>query len=99
NARPPRATSADTPLLTWAMTGAMTGATTEPMTRRRTPGITASIAGETIGSTIADVAGSIAGDLFDEAGVDLPETTLGEHVVHDYAALSLSLKAHPISFF
>jgi error-prone DNA polymerase len=39
------------------------------------------------------------GDLFDEAHVDLPETTLGEHVVHDYAAISLSLKAHPIAFF
>ena len=26
-------------------------------------------------------------------------TTLGEHVVHDYAAISLSLKAHPIAFF
>ena len=39
------------------------------------------------------------GDLFDEARVDLPETTLGEHVVHDYAAISLSLKAHPIAFF
>ena len=69
------------------------------MTRRTTPGITASIAGETIGSSIGDAAGSFAGGLFDEAGVDLPETTLGEHVVHDYAALSLSLKAHPISFF
>ena len=100
---PPRATSADTPLLTWAVTGpvtgAVTGTTTEPMTRRTTPGITASIAGETIGSSIGDAAGSFAGGLFDEAGVDLPETTLGEHVVHDYAALSLSLKAHPISFF
>ena len=40
-----------------------------------------------------------SGDLFDEARVDLPETTLGEHVVHDYAAISLSLKAHPIAFF
>ena len=39
------------------------------------------------------------GDLFDEKRVDLPETTLGEHVVHDYAAISLSLKAHPIAFF
>ena len=39
------------------------------------------------------------GDLFDELRVDLPETTLGEHVVHDYAAISLSLKAHPIAFF
>jgi error-prone DNA polymerase len=39
------------------------------------------------------------GDLFDELRVDLPETTLGEHVVHDYASISLSLKAHPIAFF
>jgi error-prone DNA polymerase len=39
------------------------------------------------------------GDLFREAGVDLPRTTLGEHVVEDYSALGLSLKAHPISFF
>jgi error-prone DNA polymerase len=38
-------------------------------------------------------------DLFDETRVDLPETSLGEHVVHDYAAISLSLKAHPIAFF
>jgi len=39
------------------------------------------------------------GDLFDESPVHLPETTLGEHVVHDYASISLSLKAHPIAFF
>ncbi|MFM9848883.1 MAG: OB-fold nucleic acid binding domain-containing protein [Hyphomicrobiaceae bacterium] len=39
------------------------------------------------------------GDLFDETPVALPQTTLGEHVVQDYASLSLSLKAHPISFF
>ena len=39
------------------------------------------------------------GDLFDERYVELPETTLGEHVVHDYAAISLSLKAHPVAFF
>lgn len=39
------------------------------------------------------------GDLFDEARVTLPETTLGEHVVEDYSALGLSLKAHPVSFF
>lgn len=30
--------------------------------------------------------------------VSLPEMTMGEHVVHDYAAISLSLKAHPVSF-
>ena len=39
------------------------------------------------------------GDLFDEKPVALPQTTLGEHVVQDYASLSLSLKAHPVSFF
>ena len=30
--------------------------------------------------------------------VSLPEMTTSEHVVHDYAATSLSLKAHPVSF-
>ena len=30
--------------------------------------------------------------------VTLPVMTTAEHVVHDYAALSLSLKAHPVSF-
>ena len=54
-----RATSADTPLLTWGTTG----------------------------------------NLFGEPRVDLPETMPGEHVVHDYAAISLSLKAHPVVFF
>jgi error-prone DNA polymerase len=39
------------------------------------------------------------GDLFAEPSVSLPSTSLGEHVVEDYAAISLSLKAHPIAFF
>jgi error-prone DNA polymerase len=30
--------------------------------------------------------------------VSLPEMSVSEHVVHDYAATSLSLKAHPVSF-
>ena len=34
----------------------------------------------------------------DESGVILPEMALSEHVIQDYAATSLSLKAHPISF-
>lgn len=29
---------------------------------------------------------------------ELPKMSLGEHVVHDYAAMSFSLKAHPVSF-
>jgi error-prone DNA polymerase len=33
-----------------------------------------------------------------EAEEALPAMPLGEHVVHDYAALRLSLKAHPMSF-
>lgn len=33
-----------------------------------------------------------------EARVLLPAMPLGEHVVHDYAHLRLSLKAHPLSF-
>lgn len=39
------------------------------------------------------------GDLFAERHVALPATSLGEHVVEDYSAFGLSLKAHPISFF
>jgi len=34
----------------------------------------------------------------DEKKVALPEMMLSEHVVHDYASTSLSLKAHPVSF-
>lgn len=33
-----------------------------------------------------------------EENIQLPEMRLSEHVVHDYAATSLSLKAHPVSF-
>ncbi len=33
-----------------------------------------------------------------EDKVSLPEMTVSEHVVHDYASVSLSLKAHPVSF-
>ncbi|HEU0059385.1 MAG TPA: error-prone DNA polymerase [Hyphomicrobiaceae bacterium] len=41
----------------------------------------------------------MTGDLFAEPAVELPTITMGEHVVEDYAAISLSLKAHPIAFF
>ena len=37
-------------------------------------------------------------DAPEEKQVLLPEMRLSEHVVHDYAATSLSLKAHPVSF-
>jgi error-prone DNA polymerase len=33
-----------------------------------------------------------------EERIELPEMATSEHVIHDYAALSLSLKAHPVSF-
>ncbi|MBL0743553.1 error-prone DNA polymerase [Chryseolinea lacunae] len=33
-----------------------------------------------------------------EEKIALPTMTLSEHVVHDYASTSLSLKAHPVSF-
>lgn len=33
-----------------------------------------------------------------EPEMQLPVMPLGEHVIHDYRALSLSLKAHPLSF-
>ncbi len=33
-----------------------------------------------------------------ETGIELPVMKLSEHVIHDYAATTLSLKAHPVSF-
>ncbi len=33
-----------------------------------------------------------------ERQIDLPEMSASEHVIHDYAATSLSLKAHPVHF-
>lgn len=33
-----------------------------------------------------------------EHGIQLPAMTLSEHVIQDYSATSLSLKAHPVSF-
>ena len=33
-----------------------------------------------------------------EPETQLPEMPLGEHVIHDYRTLTLSLKAHPVSF-
>ncbi len=41
--------------------------------------------------------GQVPEDAKDE-NVILPEMSTSEHVVHDYASTSLSLKAHPISF-
>lgn len=35
---------------------------------------------------------------FVEEDISLPEMSTSEHVVHDYAATSLSLKGHPVSF-
>jgi error-prone DNA polymerase len=37
-------------------------------------------------------------DLIREPEIALPDMKLGEHVVNDYRSLSLSLKAHPVSF-
>jgi error-prone DNA polymerase len=33
-----------------------------------------------------------------EEGIQLPEMALSEHVIQDYGSMSLSLKAHPVSF-
>ena len=38
-------------------------------------------------------------ELFPEEPVSLPAMPLNEHVVEDYVATGLSLKAHPVSFF
>jgi error-prone DNA polymerase len=37
-------------------------------------------------------------DSVGEAGISLPEMQLPEHVIQDYSTVSLSLKAHPVSF-
>lgn len=37
-------------------------------------------------------------EMHNEAKVSLPEMPAGEHVLNDYRSLSLSLKAHPVSF-
>ncbi|EWY40071.1 DNA polymerase [Skermanella stibiiresistens SB22] len=39
----------------------------------------------------------IEGPALPESAVTLPDMALGEHVVEDYASLSLSLKCHPLS--
>jgi error-prone DNA polymerase len=41
----------------------------------------------------------LSDELFPEEAVALPAMTLSEHVVEDYIATGLSLKAHPVSFF
>ncbi|HUV31997.1 MAG TPA: error-prone DNA polymerase [Devosiaceae bacterium] len=44
-----------------------------------------------------EAAGRPGPEEIEEAG--LPPMPLGEHVIHDYRTLSLSLKAHPVQFF
>jgi len=46
---------------------------------------------------IALFAGQPSADT-EEKEISLPKMSASEHVVHDYAATSLSLKAHPVSF-
>jgi error-prone DNA polymerase len=41
----------------------------------------------------------LSDDLFPEPQVELPFMPLAEHVVEDYVATGLSLKAHPVGFF
>jgi len=41
----------------------------------------------------------LSDELFPEQAVDLPAMPLAEHVVEDYMATGLSLKAHPVHFF
>lgn len=52
-------------------------------------------------STKGQPLGIFKGQRSDDGGeekIKLPKMELSEHVVHDYAATSLSIKAHPISF-
>jgi error-prone DNA polymerase len=41
----------------------------------------------------------LSDELFPEQPVELPAMPLAEHVVEDYMAIGLSLKAHPVHFF
>ncbi|MEM6384680.1 MAG: error-prone DNA polymerase [Pseudomonadota bacterium] len=43
-------------------------------------------------------AGDLDGEAIDEPPAHLPEMTTGEHVVEDYVAMRLTLRAHPIAF-
>jgi error-prone DNA polymerase len=40
----------------------------------------------------------VRADHKEERSIDLPRMSLSEHVIHDYASTSLSIKAHPVSF-
>lgn len=42
--------------------------------------------------------GLIQTDKKDETDITLPDMSLSEHVIQDYASTSLSIKAHPVSF-
>src|ERR1041385_1427861 len=46
---------------------------------------------------VALFSGQVSEDAKHE-NISLPEMSISEHVVHDYASTSLSLKAHPVSF-
>jgi error-prone DNA polymerase len=43
-------------------------------------------------------AGDIDGEGIDEPAAHLPDMTAGEHVVEDYVAMRLTLRAHPMAF-
>ncbi|MDE0112628.1 MAG: hypothetical protein OXN84_10140, partial [Albidovulum sp.] len=42
-------------------------------------------------------ADELDGEPFDEPPVNLPEMSLGEHVVEDYVSMRLTLRAHPVA--
>ncbi|MEM1075785.1 MAG: error-prone DNA polymerase [Pseudomonadota bacterium] len=49
------------------------------------------------GAPLPLFAGDIDGEVIDEPAALLPEMSLGEHVVEDYVAMRLTLKAHPMA--
>jgi error-prone DNA polymerase len=51
------------------------------------------------GDPLPLLAPHLSDELFPEPAVALPAMPLSEHVVEDYVATGLSLKAHPVSFF
>ena len=82
-----RSTGLDRRAALWAVKG-LDGGALHARARRATAAASPMLAGP-----------GDSADLFDERPVALPSASLGEHVVADYAALGLSLKAHPVAFF
>ncbi len=67
--------------------------------RKADPEATASTTNRDSAEALPLLTAHLSDELFPEPDVALPAMPLSEHVVEDYVATGLSLKAHPIKFF